>query len=103
MGEGFRRPSKEAHRIPFGFNQRLQIRQQSWIAVDEFLPSSSGQTDAISGLIRLACSHFPHTALNGFEIGTGVSHYLSDAARADPQSFHGQIVAPLAFVEFYFH
>src|SRR5213596_2131709 len=99
MRQGMRCPFDQAHRIPFGLQQRLQIPLQARIRHRCLLPPASGFADPSFRPGSLSCQLFD-PSLHRFPIRSRERCYLTDATGADLERFCPQIQAPLLFIQF---
>src|SRR5258706_10973198 len=97
-----RRPFDQAHRIPFGREQRLQIPLQVRIRHRCLLPPSSGFADPSFHSGSLSRELFD-PSLNRLPIRSREHRYLTDATRADLERFCSHIQAPLLLIQFFPH
>src|SRR5271169_5438426 len=95
-----RRPFDQAHRIPFGLQQRLQIPLQGLIRHHCLLPPTSGLADPPLHSRSFSRELFD-PSLNRLPIRSRERRYLTDATRADLERFCSQIQAPLLLIQFF--
>src|SRR5260370_31698565 len=99
VGQRMRRPFEQAHRIPFGLQQLLQIPLQGRIRLCRLLPAAPDLPDPSLRSLSLSFELFD-PSLHGFPVRSRERCYLADASRADLERFCSQIQAPLLFIQF---
>src|SRR5947209_785112 len=95
-----RRPFEQAHRIPLGLQQRLQIPLQARIRHHGLLPPTSGLANPPLHSRSFSRELFDPT-LHRLPIRSREHRYLTDATSADLERFGSQIQAPLLLIQFF--
>jgi hypothetical protein len=94
-----RRPFDQAHRIPFGLQQPLQIPLQARIPHRRLLPPTPDLPDPSLRSHPLSLE-FLDSSLYRFPIRSRERRYLTDPSMADLKRFCSQVQAPLLFIQF---
>src|SRR5258708_6971631 len=94
-----RRPFDQAHRIPFGLQQCLQIPLQARIRHRCLLPPTPGLADPPLRSDSFSREFFD-PSLDRLPIRSRARCYLTDTTRADLERFCSQIQAPLLLIQF---
>src|SRR5437667_6784045 len=95
-----RRPFDQAHRIPFGLQQRLQVCLHGRIRHHCLLPPTPGLPDPPLRSGSFSRELFD-PSLDRLPIRSRERRYLTDTTRADLERFCSQIQAPLLLIQFF--
>src|SRR6266581_6837494 len=95
-----RRPFDQAHRIPFGFKQLLQVPLQGRIGLRRLLPPAPCLADPPLRSRSLSLQLFD-PSWHRFPICSRQRGYQADATIADLERFCSQKQAPLLFIQFF--